>query len=64
MKKLLSALIAGAFAVTLYAAPAAACPNMDKTVTTQKEKQKDTKKKADKKKDKKKDKEKKPAKVS
>lgn len=68
MKKLIATLATAAFALTLYAAPAAACPgkDKDKTVTTQKDKSKDVKKADTKKKEKKKDEKKpeKPAKVS
>jgi hypothetical protein len=61
MKKILTALVASAFALTIYAAPSSACPghDKDKSVTTKKEK-KENDKAAEKKKEKKK--EKKPAK--
>jgi len=41
LKKLLTAAAASAFALTLYAAPAAACPGHDKAKVTKKQDKKD-----------------------
>lgn len=43
MKKILLSLAATAFALSLYAAPASACPGHDKTTVTKTEKKEDDK---------------------